>query len=254
MNRAEASKPKDMLEAITQGLAKTAPKVDLEEEEGKESRRCRGREAAEKHANGAPKKDAAGNELDDKGSHHEEGGGAQGEDGRRARPQARREEGARPEGAGPLQRGDHDPQGEGGRGRHAHREDEAARGSAQSIIAGILRGDPHHERAALGVPRIQHAGAVAEREADLQNALEIVESQRAALYVALGKRAGRRRHRPAQGISRPRRRSRRRRSRARTRWRSRRDAATRPLRDEQAQRAASSSRRRSRSSKRGTTH
>jgi hypothetical protein len=63
----DAAKPKDMLEAITQGLAKTAPKVD-EEDPAEESRRCSGRRGQdEKHANGAPKKDAAGNELDDKG-------------------------------------------------------------------------------------------------------------------------------------------------------------------------------------------
>jgi hypothetical protein len=65
--------PKDMLEAITKGLAKTAPTVDEEAEPAKKATDEAAAAAAapaktEKHANGAPKKDAAGNELDDNGA------------------------------------------------------------------------------------------------------------------------------------------------------------------------------------------
>lgn len=60
--------PKDMLDAITKGLEKTAPKKEdapLDEEAKKAADAAKA--AAEKHANGAPKKDAKGNELDDAG-------------------------------------------------------------------------------------------------------------------------------------------------------------------------------------------
>lgn len=60
-----AGEPKDMLDAITKGLEKTAPKVD-DDPDGKKAAGAAAA-AAEKHANGAPKKDAQGNELDDKG-------------------------------------------------------------------------------------------------------------------------------------------------------------------------------------------
>jgi hypothetical protein len=64
--------PKDMLEAITKGLEKTAPKVDDEAATKKADDDAAAAAAAaaktDKHANGAPKKDAAGNELDDKGA------------------------------------------------------------------------------------------------------------------------------------------------------------------------------------------
>jgi hypothetical protein len=71
---ADAGKPKDMLAAITQGLAKTAPKVDdaaaAEAAAKKQADDAAAAAAAgqtDKHQNGAPKKDAKGNELDDKG-------------------------------------------------------------------------------------------------------------------------------------------------------------------------------------------
>jgi len=61
--------PKDMLEAITKGLEKTAPKVDDPAAKKAEEEAAAAAVAkADKHANGAPKKDAAGNELDDKGA------------------------------------------------------------------------------------------------------------------------------------------------------------------------------------------
>jgi hypothetical protein len=69
-HRAGDGKPKDMLEAITQGLAKADSKV-TETDEEKTAREAEEAAAAaakaDKHANGTPKKDAAGNELDDKG-------------------------------------------------------------------------------------------------------------------------------------------------------------------------------------------
>lgn len=59
-----AAKPKDMLEAITKGLEKTAPKVD---DPAKKAADEAAAAAAEKHANGAPKKNAKGEDLDEAG-------------------------------------------------------------------------------------------------------------------------------------------------------------------------------------------
>lgn len=61
-------KPKDMLEAINQGLDKLAPKVDDDQKKTDEAAVAAAAAVkADKHANGAPKKNAAGDELDDKG-------------------------------------------------------------------------------------------------------------------------------------------------------------------------------------------
>jgi hypothetical protein len=62
--------PKDMLDAITKGLEKTAPKAEDEAAAAKKAEEEAAAAAlakADKHPNGAPKKDAQGNELDDKG-------------------------------------------------------------------------------------------------------------------------------------------------------------------------------------------
>lgn len=60
--------PKSMEEAIARGLEKTAPKKAEEPGETKEKKPAAGQQETETHwANGKPKKDAQGNELDDKG-------------------------------------------------------------------------------------------------------------------------------------------------------------------------------------------
>lgn len=67
----DKAKPKDMLEAITQGLAKkTAEEVadPAAKKAADDATAAAAAAKAEKHANGAPKKDAAGNELDEKGA------------------------------------------------------------------------------------------------------------------------------------------------------------------------------------------
>lgn len=62
---ADEGKPKDMLEAITKGLEKTAAKVDDPAKKAAEEAAAAAK--AEKHANGSPKKNAKGEDLDEAG-------------------------------------------------------------------------------------------------------------------------------------------------------------------------------------------
>lgn len=62
-----AAKPKDMQEAIKQGLAKLAPVDEAAKKKADDDAAAAAAAKVEKHANGAPKKDAKGQDLDETG-------------------------------------------------------------------------------------------------------------------------------------------------------------------------------------------
>jgi hypothetical protein len=183
---AEASKPKDMLEAITLGLKKQdgddAAAAKKKEEEAAAAAKAK---PAETHANGKPKKDDKGNELDDKGQI------------------VKKAEPAKVKTAAEL---DLKPEEKKALGTKAQarfgemvttlkaREAEIATlneqmkplQEARDTIAGILQETnttPDQLSAYLEFNRMLQSNDAK----DLENALEMVESQRAALYQALGR-------------------------------------------------------------------
>jgi hypothetical protein len=143
------------------------------------------RPKAEKHANGTPKKDAQGNELDDKGQIVKKAEPAKAKTAAELDLKPRRRSSLGLEGAGPLRRGDHDA--EGARGEIAElTEQMKPLQEARDAIIGIMEetGTSSDQLSAyLEFNRMLQS----DQPKDLEAALEMVENQRGALYKALGR-------------------------------------------------------------------
>jgi hypothetical protein len=178
-----------MLKAITEGLAKTAPKVDLEEDPAKKAADAAAAAAkTEKHANGAPKKDAAGNDLDDKGVITKKA------EAPKAKTAAELD----------LKPDEKKALGQKAQARFSEvittlkaKEAEVTAltekmkplEEARQSIMGVLE-ETNTTSEQLSAYLEFNMLVQSQKPADLQKALDIVEEQRAALYVALGKEPG----------------------------------------------------------------